>query len=68
MLRRLIGVVASLRGVAVRHVRMVAALLVSARLVMFGRFAVMPCGVLVVLSSFGVMFCAFVRHGHLLGI
>jgi hypothetical protein len=63
MFPRLVGVMASVGRVAVGHVRVMAALLVTASIVMFGRFAVMPSGVLMMLCRFGMMVSALMLHG-----
>ncbi len=62
MFRGLIGEAAGMGRVAMRHVGMVSALLVGACLVVLCRFAMVTSSVLVVLSSFGVVFSSFVGH------
>jgi hypothetical protein len=46
------------------RVRMVSSFLVLARFVMFRRFFVMPCGLLVVLGGFAMMLCGLSRHAR----
>jgi hypothetical protein len=46
------------------RVRMVSSFLVLARFVMFRRFFVMPCGLLVVLGGFAMMLCGVSGHGR----
>ena len=55
MLARLAGVVSGMGGMAVRRMRVVRCLLVMVRLMMFGGFAVMLCGVFVMLRCGMVM-------------
>jgi hypothetical protein len=58
-----VRVVASMCRVAMGHVRVVTALLVTAIIVMFGCFAMVASGVLMMLCRFGMMVSALMLHG-----
>jgi hypothetical protein len=60
-----IRVVTRVRRVAVRRVRVVGGLFVTAVIVMLGRFTMVPGGVLVMLRRFSVVLRTFVFHGFL---
>ncbi len=62
-LDRLLGVVARMEGMTVRHVRVVRSLLVRTGLMVFRRFLVMSRGVLVVFSRLLMMFSRLFGHG-----
>jgi hypothetical protein len=51
-----------MQGVAVCAVGVMGTLFVAAILVVFGRFVVMPGGVLMVFRCLGMMFCALFAH------
>jgi hypothetical protein len=61
-LDRLLGVVARMEGMTVRHVRVVRSLLVRTGLMVFRRFLVMSRGVLVVFSRLLMMFSRLFGH------
>jgi hypothetical protein len=61
-----VRVMGRLKVMCVGCVRMMAGLLVGARLVMFCRLVMMPRRVLVMLGRFAMMFCCFFRHRFLL--
>lgn len=59
---RFLSVIHSVNMVSMGGVCVVSSLLVMACRMVFGGFLVMPCGVLVVLCCFTVMFCALFAH------
>jgi hypothetical protein len=61
--RSLVGVMAGVCGMPVRHMGVMAAFLVCSTFVVLRGFAMMPSCVLMVLSGFGMMFSAFMGHG-----
>ena len=63
---RVLGVIGCMDVVPMREVRVVRRGFVVSVLMMFRGFAVMACGVLVVLRRVGVVLGCFVRHGSLL--
>lgn len=62
-LGRLLGVVARMEGMSVRHVRVVSGLLVRPGLMVLRRFLVMVSGVLEVFSRLLMMFSRLFGHG-----
>ncbi len=64
-LDRLLGMVARMEGMTVRHVRVVRSLLVRTGLMVFRRFLMMSRSVLVVFSRLPMMFSRLFRHGIL---
>jgi hypothetical protein len=64
-LDRLLGMVARMEGMPVRHVRVVRSLLVCSGLMVLRRFLMMLRRVLVVFSRLPMMFSRLFRHGIL---
>jgi len=64
-LRRFARVMRRMVRVTVRCVGMMSSFLVVPRVMMLSRFFVMSGGVLVMLSSFAMMLCSFLRHAFL---
>jgi len=62
-LDRLLGVVARMEGMTVRHVRVMRSFLVRTGLMVFRRFLVMSRGVLVVFSRLFMVFSRLFGHG-----
>jgi hypothetical protein len=58
-----VRVMAGMRSVAVRRMRMMRAFFVAASVVVLSRFPVMMSSTFVVLGSFGMVLCALVLHG-----
>jgi hypothetical protein len=63
MLRSLVGVMAGMGSMTMRHMGMVAAFFVAGCCMMLRRFPMVMSGVLMMLSSFGMVFSTLMLHG-----
>ena len=63
MLGGLVGVLASMGRMAMRHMGVMRALFVAACFMMFGSFPVVVSGMTVMFGSFGMVFSALMFHG-----